>query len=72
MSFKVKSPKAAPAPPVPAPEVAPVVTPQSSRQRRLSSGGRQSTFLGGLGGSMASASPALPAPRATLTGGWGG
>lgn len=69
MGFKVKAPKVAAAPPVPAPEVAPVVTPQSGRAKRLSSGGRQSTFLGALG---ATSTP-LPSPsRSTLTGGWGG
>lgn len=66
MSFKVGKPKVEPVPAVPAQAVAPVVTPQTGRQRRLATGGRQSTFLGGLGSSM------LPAPGNTLTGVGGG
>lgn len=62
MSFHVKAPKNAPSPALPAPEVAPVSNPQTSRSRRLASGGRQSTFLGGL------ISQALPAPGNSLTG----
>lgn len=62
MSFKVKQPKVAPAPAAPAQPVTPVTTPQTERQRRLSSGGRQSTFLGSLGAA------ALPQPRGSLTG----
>lgn len=62
MSFKVKSPKVTDPPAAPAQQVAPVTTPQTERQRRLSSGGRQSTFLGSLGAA------ALPSPRGSLTG----
>jgi hypothetical protein len=62
MSFKVKSPKPAPAPEMPAPVVAPVSQPTDARARRLRTGGRQSTFLGGA------ASSALAAPRGSLTG----
>lgn len=66
MSFRVKGPKVQPTPPVPAQEVAPISSPVSGRAKRLATGGRQSTFLGGL------ASASLPAPRNTLTGSWGG
>lgn len=62
MSFKVKSPKVAPAPEVPAQPVAPVTLPTDARMRRLRTGGRQSTFLGGV------ASATLPNPRGNLTG----
>lgn len=63
MSFKVKSPKVAAAPETPAQPVAPVTQPTDARAKRLRTGGRQSTFLGGV------ASAALPAPRGNLTGG---
>ena len=62
MSFKVKSPKPAPAPEAPAPVVAPISQPTDARARRLRTGGRQSTFLGGI------ASAALPSPTGGLTG----
>lgn len=62
MSFKVKSPKTTPPPDAPTQPLAPVSTPQSDRVRRLSSGGRQSTFLG------RAARAALAAPGNTLTG----
>lgn len=66
MSFKTKASKVAPPPPTPAPALAPVATPQTDRQRRLSKGGRQSTFLGGLG------TVALAGPKPSLTGQAGG
>lgn len=63
MSFKrPKTPKVEAAPPAPVPPVAEIATPQSSRSRRLSTQGRQSTFLGSLIGG------ALPTPGPTLTG----
>jgi hypothetical protein len=63
MSFKVKSPKVTAAPTLPTqPITAPVTDPQTSRARRLATGGRQSTFLGGLIRS------ALAAPGNSLTG----
>jgi hypothetical protein len=62
MSFKVKQPKVTAPPEPPAQNVAPQSLPTSERKRRLSTGGRQSTFLGGLG------QAALAGPRASLTG----
>lgn len=61
MSFLSK-PKVQPAPPPPAPDIAPVTTPTTSRQRRLGTQGVQSTFLGSAGAT------ALAGPSATLTG----
>ncbi|PZQ63362.1 MAG: hypothetical protein DI570_09220 [Phenylobacterium zucineum] len=65
MSFKVKQPKVAAAPETPAQDVAPQTLPTSDRKRRLSTGGRQSTFLGSLGAA------ALARGGATLTGAGG-
>ncbi|ODT88116.1 hypothetical protein [Phenylobacterium sp. SCN 70-31] len=65
MSFKVKSPKVEAPPTPPVQSVAPVTQPTTDRSRRLSSGGRQSSFLGGL------ARAALPQARGSLTGSWG-
>lgn len=62
MSFKVKSPKPAPAPELPAQPVAPVTQPTDARAKRLRTGGRQSTFLGGI------SAPYLAPPRGNLTG----
>lgn len=66
MSFLTKKTAAKavpdPVPAVPAQQVAPVVTPQTGRQKRLATGGRQSTFLSGL------FTPQLPTPTASLTG----
>lgn len=62
MSFKTKAPKVADPPPAPAQSVAPVTMPTTERARRLSTGGRQSTWLGAVGRA------ALPQARGTLTG----
>lgn len=66
MTFKVNSPKTSEPPPAPSQPVAPATLPTTERARRLSTRGRQSTFLGSIGRT------ALPRAGGTLMGAWGG